>query len=112
MVNTKPMVWLETSRDDILKFPAAARRQAGFQLAKVEAGESPDDWKALSAIGSGIVEIRIRGAEGIFRVVFVAKFAEAIYVLHCLQKKTQALTQHDVQIIARRYRAVANKPRV
>lgn len=111
MTVCKPLLWVETSHDDILQFPPSARRIAGYQLAKVEAGESPEDWKALSSIGSGIVEIRNRGVEGIFRVVFVAKFAAAIYVLHCFQKKTQALGRHDMQIISRRYRGIVNMNR-
>jgi len=111
MINSKRVQWLDKTLDEILEFPAPIRRQAGFQLAKVESGESPDDWKSLSGIGSGIIEIRLRGTEGIFRVVFVAKFPEAIYVLHCFQKKTQALSKHDVQIISRRYRAVASMSR-
>lgn len=111
MTNSKRVIWLESSHADILQFPAPVRRQAGFQLAKVEAGELPDDWKVLSAIGSGITEIRIRGPEGPFRVVFVAKFPEAIHVLHCFHKKDQVLSRHDAQVISRRYRAVANTSR-
>jgi phage-related protein len=111
MTTSKRLLWVDTALADITKFPAPVRREAGFQLAKVEGGESPDDWKALSAIGTGIIEIRLRGTEGIFRVVFVANFSEAIYVLHCFQKKTQALSKHDVQIISRRYRAVSSMSR-
>ena len=73
---------------DLLAFPRDARKEAGFQLGKVQAGLDPEDWKPFDVVGSGTKEIRLRDASGIYRVMYVAKFAEAIYVLHCFQKKT------------------------
>jgi phage-related protein len=58
-------------------------------------GLEPDDWKPFNDIGAGTKEIRIRDADGIYRVMYVAKFKEAIYVLHCFQKKTEATSKHD-----------------
>jgi len=59
-------------------------------------------------VGAGTREIRLRDAGGAFRVMYVAKFKEAVYVLHCFQKKTQATSLHDKRIAQARYRAVAN----
>ena len=53
-------------------------------------------------------EIRIREADGIYRVMYVAKFEEAVYVLHCFQKKTQTTSKQDKSIAEARYRAVVN----
>lgn len=94
--------------DDLLSFPKEARRQAGFQLSKVQAGLDPEDWKPFNDVGAGTREIRIREESGIFRVMYVAKFEEAVYVLHCFQKKTQATSKHDRRIAETRYRAVIN----
>jgi phage-related protein len=94
--------------DDLLAFPKDARKEAGFQLGKVQAGLEPEDWKPFDDAGAGTREIRIREASGIYRVMYVAKFEEAIYVLHCFQKKTQATSKHDRAIAAARYRAVCN----
>jgi phage-related protein len=82
------------------------RREAGFQLGKVQAGLDPDDWKPFSQVGAGVREIRIREESGAFRVMYVAKFDEAIYVLHCFQKKTQATRKLDKEVTEARYRAV------
>jgi phage-related protein len=49
-------------------------------------------------------EIRIRDMAGAFRVLYVAKFADAVYVLHCFQKKTERTSKADVELAARRYR--------
>ena len=60
----------------------------------------------MNTVGRGVREIRIRDAAGAFRVLYVAKFDDAVYVLHCFQKKTQATGKQDQAIAAARYRAV------
>ena len=97
--------------DDLLAFPKDARKEAGFQLGKVQAGLEPTDWKPFDDVGAGTKEIRIRDASGTFRVMYLAKFEEGIYVLHCFQKKTQATGKQDKAIAAARYRAVVNARR-
>ena len=96
----------------MLAFPHEARKKAGFQLGKVQAGLDPEDWKPFDDVGAGTKEIRIKDSQGIYRVMFVAKFEEAVYVLHCFQKKTQATTQHDKDIAEARYRAVVRERKV
>ncbi|HEV3422486.1 MAG TPA: type II toxin-antitoxin system RelE/ParE family toxin [Paraburkholderia sp.] len=77
------------SFDGLLVFPDEARRQAGFQPGKVQTGLDADDWKPFDAVGAGTREIRIKEAHGIYWVMYMAKFAEALYVLRCFQKQTQ-----------------------
>ena len=101
-----------SSYADLLAFPKAPRREAGFQLGKVQAGLEPADWKPFDEVGAGTREIRVRDAKGIFRVMYVAKFEEAVYVLHCFQKKTQATSRGDKSIAEARYRAVVNARRI
>ena len=91
-----------------MTFPTDARKEAGFQLGKVQAGLELAGWKPFDEVGAGTREIRIREASGIYRVMYVAKFEEAIYVLHCFQKKTQVTSKQDRAISAARYRAVVN----
>lgn len=85
-------------------FPPGARREAGFQLDRVQHGFEPDDWKSMVGIGAGAREIRIRDDAGAFRVIYVAKFEDAIFVLHCFQKKSQKTSREDVSLAAQRYR--------
>lgn len=108
MEHEKEIRWVGSAYDDLVNFPDEPRRDAGFQLNKVQAGLEPEDWKPFDGVGSGTREIRIRDASGIFRVMYVAKFEEAVYVLHCFQKKTQATSQRDKDIATARYRAVVN----
>ncbi len=58
----------------------------------------------MTTIGPGVKEIRIRDASGAFRVIYVAKFAAAVYVLHCFQKKTEKTAKADLELVSKRYR--------
>ncbi|WP_144162422.1 type II toxin-antitoxin system RelE/ParE family toxin [Paraburkholderia sp. BCC1885] len=104
----KDICWVGSSYKDLLAFPEEPRRQAGFQLSKIQAGLDPDDWKSFPTVGSGTREIRLNDTSGAYRVMYVAKLEHAIYVLHCFHKKTQVTSRHDVQIGKARYRAVVN----
>ncbi len=104
MVNLKPVQFRGSALDDLRAFPALARREAGYQIDQVQHGHEPDDWKPMPIIGSGVQEIRIRDVAGVFRIVYVAKFADAIYVLHCFQKKTQKTSKLDLDLSQSRYR--------
>jgi len=105
----KPIDWRGSSLDDIKDdaiFTVNARREAGHQLSQVQAGLEPDRWKPFDEVGPGTREIIVNLDDGWFRVMYVAKFAEAVYVLHCFKKKTNATSKHDKQIASTRYKAV------
>jgi len=101
----KPIAWVGDSRERLREFPADAMRDAGYQLELVQTGSSPLDWKPMPAIGLGVNEIRVRVA-GAFRVIYLAKFPEAVYVLHVFQKKSRKTSQADIALARGRLRAV------
>jgi phage-related protein len=99
----KALFWLGSSRSDIRNFPADARQRAGYELYLVESGLEPSDWKPMSSMGSGVQEIRVRtGRE--HRVFYVAKFEEAVYVLHAFEKKTRKTAKADLDLARSRLR--------
>ncbi len=106
MGHEKSIRWVGSAYDDLLAFPRDARQEAGFQLGKVQAGLEPTDWRSFDDVGAGTKEIRIRDSSGIYRVMYLAKHEEAIYVLHCFPKKTQVTSKQDKATAATRYRAV------
>ncbi len=106
---SKPIEFLGDSLNRLREFPLYAKRDAGFQLDKVEHGLEPDDWKPMTAIGSGVKEIRIRDVSGVFRVIYLAKLEDAVYVLHCFQKKTQETSQQDIDIAKQRFKNLMRK---
>lgn len=96
-----------SSRDDLVAFPPDVRREAGYQLERVQRGEEPFNWKPMSSVGHGVREIRIRDGAGAFRVVYLATRPEGIYVLHCFQKKTGKTARQDAQLARSRFKAIA-----
>jgi len=98
MIDLRPVEFRGSAPDDLRAFPQAARREAGHQLDQVQHGREPDDWKPMNTVGRGVREIRIRDAAGAFRVLYVAKFDDAVYVLHCFQKKTQKTSKADLNL--------------
>jgi phage-related protein len=100
----KPIEFRGSALTELRRFPAAARREAGYQLYLVQEGHDPDDWKPMNTVGQGVREIRIRERDGAFRVIYAAKFEDAIYVLHCFQKKTQKTSPDDIALASRRYK--------
>jgi phage-related protein len=105
----KSATFVGSSLHDLRDFPRSARREAGFQLDKVQHGEDPADWKPMTRIGSGVCEIRIRDEAGAFRLMYVARFPEAVYVLHAFQKKTQTTAKKDLTLAKVRYQEVLAK---
>lgn len=90
--------------DELRSFPEEARRAAGYQIDRVQHGYDPDDWKPMPSIGKGVREIRVREASGAFRVIYLAKREDAVYVLHCFQKKTQKTATSDIELARNRFR--------
>lgn len=87
-MDAKSILWVATARDDIRTLPASVRQELGTDLRRIQSGLSPRDWKPMPTIGSGVNEIRVR-VQGAYRLMYVATFAEGIYVLHVFQKKSQ-----------------------
>jgi len=75
-------------------------------LHRVQNGLEPEDWKPLKQVGVGVKEIRISESNNIYRVMYVAKFATRIYVLHSFQKKTQKTNLKDIEIAITRFKAI------
>jgi phage-related protein len=98
----KPLRFLGSSRRDLLDFPEDARRKAGYDLDLVQWGNDPEDWKPMQSVGLGVREIRIRETSGAFRVIYVATFAEAVYVLHVFQKKSRKTAARDIELATAR----------
>jgi phage-related protein len=104
MLAMKPVRFIGSAKDDISAFPNSVRTRAGYELFMVQVGRDPVNWKPLSRVGAGACEIRVRDETGVYRVIYVAKFADAVYVLHAFQKKTQRTAPADLELAKQRYR--------
>jgi phage-related protein len=105
----KPIAFLGDSLDRIRAFPEGARREAGYQLDRVQRGLDPDDWKPMKSIGEGVREIRVRDASGAYRVIYIATFRDAINVLHAFAKKAQRTPAQDLKLAGLRLKELKRR---
>ncbi|WP_297919727.1 type II toxin-antitoxin system RelE/ParE family toxin [Metallibacterium sp.] len=87
-------------------FPQAVRHDAGYQLHRVQTGEQPADFKPMPMIGLGVEELRVRDATGAYRVIYTARMADAVYVLHAFQKTTQRTAPGNIELARQRFKQV------
>ena len=93
------------SQAALVIFPLDAKREAGFELWQVQLGLMPSDFKPMPTVGAGAYEIRIK-MQGQWRVIYVAKHLEAVYVLHCFHKTTLKTAKPDIELAAKRYKLI------
>jgi phage-related protein len=105
----KRLAFVGTSQSDLKAFPESARRKAGFELDRVQRGLEPENWKPMTSIGSGVREIRVKEPSGAFRVVYVAVFAEAVFVLHAFRKTARRTARRDLELATVRFRELARR---
>ena len=104
-MSDKPIYWVGSSKEDLANFPEEIRRRVGFQLRTIQRGQAPLDFNPIPIVGQGVEEIRIR-AKDAYRIFYIARFQEAVYVLHAFQKKTQQTAKQDIQVGQQRYKQV------
>jgi phage-related protein len=102
----KGIIWMGSSRMDLKAFPAAVMDDMGHQLFLVQCGFEPDDWKPMATVGADVREIRVKDVSGIFRTVYLVTRSDAVYVLHCFQKKTQQTAQRDIELARKRLKDI------
>ena len=101
----KPIVWCSSSLEDIRRFSDPARRAVGRQLRRLQQGKEPTDWKPISGVGRGVIELRAH-VSGEQRVVVEFRYAEAVYVLHASEKKSRRMPRRDLDLVQRRYQSL------
>ena len=102
----KIIQFLGNSLKCLRDFPDDAKQDAGYQLDQVQRGLKPSDYKPMPSIGKGVEEIRVWDEAGTYRVVYTAKIANIIYVLHCFKKKSQATAKIDIDLAKKRYQEI------
>lgn len=108
-VPPKPVDWLGSTLDAVRALPSGARSALGHQLDRVQNGRTPDDFKPMPGVGAGVYEVRVRDEGRAFRSFYVARFAEAVYVLHVFEKKTRTTAAADLDLGRTRYRALVRR---
>lgn len=99
----KPVKFLGDALKRLRAFPAHVRQDVGYQLDRLQQGLQPEDFKPMAGIGLGVEEIRVWGESGAYRVIYIARRQEAVYVLHVFQKKTERTAVLDIELAKRRF---------
>jgi phage-related protein len=99
----KPISFLGNALESLREFPEDARQDAGYQLDQVQRGKQPIDFKPMPSVGKGVEELRVWDDSGTYRVIYLARLKEAVYVLHAFQKKTRATSKQDIEVAKSRY---------
>ncbi|MGE5624476.1 MAG: type II toxin-antitoxin system RelE/ParE family toxin [Bacillota bacterium] len=94
----KPVVFLGDSLERLKDFPENARRQAGFQLDRLQRGLAPDDFKPMAVVGKGVEELRVRDASGAYRIIYIARLKDGVYVLHAFKKTSRKTSKADIEL--------------
>ena len=97
----KPIVWVGTALEDLRAFPDDARARAGYQLLRVQIGQTLTDWKPMGIVGAGVYEIRVH-TDREHRVLYIAKYEDAVYVLHTFEKRTRKTRAADITLARQR----------
>jgi phage-related protein len=100
----KSVEFLGDSRKVLRGFPPEIRREAGYQLDRIQRGLRASDTKPMPQIGTGVEEIRLWDGSGTYRIIYIARLIEVVYVLHAFQKKTRATSKRDLALAGERLR--------
>ena len=104
----KPLEWIGSSHQDLMALPADVRRLFGFALSLAQAGDKHDAAKVLKGFGgAGVLPVVEDDVGGTYRAVVTVRFSEAVFVLHCFQKKSKrgiATPKEDMDIIHARFK--------
>ena len=98
----KRIQWLGTSLNTVRSFPENVRKLVGQELRFVQTGSMPTDFKPMTTVGAGAYEIRVRQGNQ-YRVIYVAKFAESVYVLHSFIKTSSKTSKLDLEMAKAQY---------
>jgi len=100
------VAWEGDSREVLHSFPDGVRQNLGFQLWQLQQGERPADYRPLPSIGTGVFELRDQDERAWYRVVYLSRIKDVIYVLHCFEKKSREMSRRDFETAKRRLKAV------
>ena len=103
LANEKSLEWIGSSHKDLMALPVNVRRLFGFALSLAQSGDKHDAAKVLKGFGgAGVLEVVEDDVGGTYRAIYTVRFAEAVFVLHCFQKKSKrgiATPKEDMDII-------------
>jgi phage-related protein len=100
------VAWEGDSREVLKAFPEKVTQNLGFELWRLQLGETPTDYRPLPSVGRGVFELRDQDERGWYRLVYLSRIKEVIYVLHCFEKKSREMPRRDFEKSKQRLKQV------
>ena len=100
------VAWEGDSKQVLQSFPEGARQNLGFDLWRLQQGEKPSDYRPLPSIGTGVFELRDQDERAWYRLIYLSRINDVIYVLHCFEKKSREMPRKDFEKAKQRLKAV------
>lgn len=100
------VVWEGNSREILQSFPEGARENLGFDLWRLQQGERPGDYRPVPSIGVGVFELRDQDERAWYRIVYLSRTSDVIYVLHCFEKKGREILRREFEVAKQRLKNV------
>ena len=107
-----PIAWEGDSKEILSGFPKDVKKNLGFSLRLLQQGLQPIDYRPLQSIGRGVFELRDADERSWYRVVYLSRVKDTIYVLHCFEKKSREMPKRDAETARRRLKAVQERVRM
>lgn len=98
--------WEGDSREVLSGFPQKVKQNFGFELWRLQQGERPSDYRPLPSIGTGVFELRDQDERAWYRLVYLSRVNDVIYVLHCFEKKSREMPGRDFEKARQRLKVV------
>jgi phage-related protein len=100
------VAWEGDSLDVVRAFPPAVRQEMGLDIRRLQQGLMPHDSRPMQSIGKGVFELRQRDANGWYRLIYLARVADTLYMLHAFTKKSAKTSRNDLAVAANRLKGV------
>jgi phage-related protein len=105
------LAWLGDSQAALRRFPKDVRKDLGYALRQVQLGQMPPDSKPLKTVGPGVYELRDQDERAWYRVFYLKKIADMVYVLHCFEKRTAQTEKKDIDLAKERLKRLLEEQR-
>jgi phage-related protein len=105
------LVWLGDSREVLRGFPAAVQGDLGYALYQVQLGQMAPDSKPMRTVGPGVYKLRDQDERAWYRVFYLKKIADMVYVLHCFEKRTAQTEKKDIDLAKERLKRLLEEQR-
>lgn len=100
------VVWEGDSLDVVREFPRDIREDLGLDIRRMQQGERPLSFRPMKSIAPGVFELKQMDENGWYRLIYLSRVGDRIFMLHAFQKKSAKTSKNDLKVASDRFKAV------